>query len=181
VIKRRRIYKPGPVPRRPRCRPTLPRATKSTHRSAGEVVIIHLVARSPLRSSGQPAPSSRPLGPRRCGSLYGEPPHSGLRPLARRFLSEIVGTMAIRTGTWAGTRVLLGLARGEACRAVVVADDAVGSYPTLSPFPSPMAPAISPADGAPARPAVPRTPTLGEGSLLSVALSVVAKRLFDAS
>ncbi len=31
---------------------------------------------------------------------------------------------------------LLGLARSEACRAVVVADDAVGSYPAISPSPT---------------------------------------------
>jgi len=30
---------------------------------------------------------------------------------------------------------LLGLARSEACRAVSVAENAVGSYPTLSPLP----------------------------------------------
>ena len=65
-------------------------------------------------------------------------------PRASSDLPEDFGRVS-RTSCRGSLRVLLfGLAPGDACRAVCVATDAVGSYPTVSPLPDPATEANTP-------------------------------------
>ena len=82
--------------------------------------------------------------------------HLSRSPVSRDLQRSTRGLPRPKTRHGPAAHPLLDLARSEACRAVSVAGNAVGSYPTLSPLPCALAGAF--------------------GGLLSVALSVVGAK-----